>query len=288
MKNIYKLISGMAVLAAAISCDLNKTPVFDDADAFAAFGISSVSVDEDDQTVSIPVTIASINPMNVTVSYATEDGSAKAGENYSLTDESAVLVFDGKTRTQNIVININNLKGKYTGDLSFNVRLVSAGNLKVGADNVCKVTISDLDHPLASILGSYTCTGTDAGQGASEWTMNLTKDESDPTVVWMDYIVPLAASNGLDAHIYGTVSEDLKTITIPSGQSSNISSSGETLVFYNFLYDGGYYTSTESVVMTSETEGVFTSEDGICLASSTSVFGGGMIVQGTLKWTKNE
>lgn len=288
MKNIYKLISGLAILSVAASCDLNKTPVFDDADAFAAFDISSIGVNEDAGTVTIPVTIASVDPVATTVSYITEDGTAKAGTNYSLVDESAVITFDGKSRTQNIVININNLSGTRTGDLSFSVRLVSAGTLKVGGDNTCTVTISDLDHPLSSILGTYTCTANDIGLGEYEWEMTLTKDESDETVVWMDYIVPLAAQNGLDAHVYGNVSSDLKTITIPSGQGTNISSSGEQLIFYNFLYDGGYYTVNDSVVMTSETDGVFTTDDGMCLASSTSVFNGAVLEQGTIVWTKKE
>ena len=146
MKNIYKLISGLAMLSVAVSCDLNKTPVFDDADAFAAFDVTAVTVNEDAGTVSIPVTIASVNPMAATISYTVEDGSAKAGTNYSLVDESAVLVFDGENRTRNIEININNVD-EYTGNLSFTVRIISAGSLKVGAESECTVTIADLNHP---------------------------------------------------------------------------------------------------------------------------------------------
>ena len=49
MKNtIYKyLIPAAAALMTAVSCDLNEIPSFNDADAFAAFDVASVSVNED-------------------------------------------------------------------------------------------------------------------------------------------------------------------------------------------------------------------------------------------------
>ena len=110
MKKVYKYIACAFALSAALSCSkLNETPVFEDSESFAAFGQTSYSVKEDAGTISIPVTIASTDAKQVTVAYSVADGTAKKGTNYTLADEAAVLVYDGKTRTQNIVINITNI-----------------------------------------------------------------------------------------------------------------------------------------------------------------------------------
>ena len=232
MKKVYKYIACAFALSAALSCSkLNETPVFEDSESFAAFGQTSYSVKEDAGTISIPVTIASTDAKQVTVAYSVADGTAKKGTNYTLADEAAVLVYDGKTRTQNIVINITNIvttaeKSGYTGELVFTVTLENAGNLKLGHNKSCTEKIVDLDHPLAAILGQYKVVGSYYGGTAAEWTLTMDKDETDPTVVWIDkpgYFAVAAESWG-DFSVYGNVSEDLKTITIPCGQTCGVNS----------------------------------------------------------------
>ena len=281
MKKIFKTFCFAAALSAAFSCsNLNVTPAFEDSKSFAAFDVTSVTVDENAGTVSIPVTIASLEPKAVAVAYVVEDGTAKAGENYSLVDDSAVLTFDGKTRTQNIVINITDLAGKYTGDLGFTITLVKPGSLNLGASSVCTVKISDLDHPLADILGTYVVTATDFAQGDVTWEMTLTKDESDVTMVWIDYVCPLAKQGSMA--VYANVSEDHKTISIPCGQEVE-----DGLTFVEYEYDNGHYaTKTGSVDMVSTTPGVFTTEKGIGMIEGNSLYGGGVLIQGTTVWTK--
>ncbi len=279
--NLFKIFAGAAVLAALASCELNETPVFDDKDAFVAMDISSIAVDENAGTVSIPVTIASTNPMQTSVSYEVIDGTAKAGENYSLTDDSAVLLFDGETRTMNIVLNVIDKPGIADGDLTFEVKLVNAGgSLNLGANASCKVKIADLDHPLADILGTYTAAQEDFAQGAVSYTLTISKDDNDPTVVWISPICPLAAQVGMA--VYGNVSEDHKTINIPCGQTL------ETLVFGEYTYDNGhYFIESGNIVMTSTEPGVFTTEQGIGIIEGNSLYAGGVILQGTTVWTKN-
>lgn len=280
MKNIFKILAGTAFMTALAACSLNETPVFDDKDAFVAMDRTSIIVNEDAGTVSIPVTIASVNPMKTSVTYEVVDGSAKKGTNYNLTDESAVLLFDGESRTMNIVIDIENRPGKADGDLTFTVNIVGAGNsLNLGANASCSVKISDLDHPLADILGAYTVTAKDFAQGEVSWTMTLSKDDNDPTMVWIDAVCPLAAN--IPMAVYANVSGDHKTISIPCGQTL------ETFMFCEYTYDNGHYvTKTGSVTMTSETPGVFTTEQGIGIVEGNSLYGGGVILQGTTVWTK--
>ena len=282
MKNIYKIISGAALIAALASCDLNTTPEFDDADAFVAFDVTAVSVNEDKGTLSIPVTVASVNPMNVTVSYVTEDGSAKAGENYSLVDESAVLVFDGTTRTQNIEIKITDIDN-YTGNMTFNIRLVSAGSLKLGAESVCTVTIVDMDHPLASIVGDYTIVANDyfAGSTAS-WTMTFMTDPSDEYVIWIDGLCQgMSGYPDVDYRFFGnvTMAEDgqsVVSIALPCGQKAVSSVNGNDAVLWSF--DGEGVNNTGNITMTQTEPGVFTIEEGYGIGydagdGSVSLFG---------------
>lgn len=230
MKNIYKYFGCALALAAALSCTkLNETPVFDAADSFVAFDVAAVSVAENGGTVSIPVSVASIDPMAVTVAYEVVDGTAKAGANYSLVEASATLVFDGQSRNGNIVINVVDIAGKFDGDLTFTVNLVSAGSLKIGANKSCTVTIQDLDHPLSDILGLYTADGESYFNGPAKWEAEFIKDATDITKVWMRGLAPgFAYPTDL---IYGTVSEDHNTITIPIGQ----------MLPYNSTYNAYFY-----------------------------------------------
>ena len=180
MKRIYKYFACALALTGAFSCsDLNETPVFEDSKSFVAFSQTSYSVKEDAGTLSIPVTVASIDAKQVTVAYSVADGTAKKGANFSLADEAAVLVYDGETRTQNIVLNIVNIattaeKSGYTGDLDFTVTIESAGELDLGYNTTCTVKIVDLDHPLAAILGDYTAAGGFYTGTACEWAVKFT------------------------------------------------------------------------------------------------------------------
>lgn len=248
MKNIFKIFTFAVALGAAFSCSkLNETPVFETSKSYAAFDVTSVTVDENVGTVSIPVTIASIDPMSVAVAYTTTDGTAKAGVNYSLNDPSAVLAFDGQTRTMKIVIDIVNLAGEYTGDLSFTVSLVKPGNIDLGDSSTCTVKISDLDHPLAAILGTYTAAGTENWDGALKWDVTFAKDDNDISVVWLKNFVNFGRS------VYGNVSEDMTTITIPLGQSFayNASYTGKLVGFGPF--DGKLYYATEGNIVLTKT-----------------------------------
>lgn len=234
MKIVNKILISAMAAAAVISCDLNKTPCFEDSRSFAAFDKTSVVVDENAGSVKIPVTIASIDPKKVSVAYQAVDGSAKTGVNFRLKDAAAVLAFDGQKRTMEIEVDIIDIPGEYTGDLSFTLELVSAGSIDLGANSTCTVRIADLDHPLASILGGYEAKGEENWDGPLTWDVTFDKDPDDVTVVWINGLVP-----GIPISIYGNVSDDFSSIYIPLGQSGVYNSSYDWL-FVGFM-SGGYY-----------------------------------------------
>ena len=290
MKNIFKYIAGMAFAASLAGCNVNPLPKFDDADAFVAFDVTNISVNEDAGTVSLPISIASLDARKTTVSYELVDGTAKQGENFEGEDESAVLSFDGKSRTGNIVIKIKNDAGHYTGDLTFSVKLITAAGLNLGANSECSITIADLDHPLGPILGTYTATAEDYFAGATAtWTVTLMKDPNDTKVVWVDGFTSTfsGAYPGKDWRIYGNVSDDLKTITFPCGQTlaDKVGSNSVSL----WLFGGGSSVSQSGNVVFEATQTGFASENGCGMGYTSGSDGVSLydLLMPGIVWTRN-
>lgn len=253
MKKIFIFLNVIALGALVASCNLNTDPVFDDANAFVELGKASVTVAEDGGSISIPVTLASLNGVEEMVSYETVDGTAKAGIDFALADPTATLTFDAENRTQNIVINIINRAGEYTGDLSFEVKLAATGSLSAGMVTSCKVMITDNDHPLAAILGTYTCESLNYGKAPQSWETQILKDPDDVTVVHITAITPGCAAypSWGDWSYSGTVSEDKKTITFAAGQECEAWYQTESDTFALLTWaDGIYLYDDEDIVFT--------------------------------------
>jgi len=299
MKNLYKIlfVSALAVAAAACS-ELNTTPVFEESESFAYIVGSSYGLNENSGQVVIPVQIASISPVKTQVSYVITDGTAKKGVDYEDTNASAVLSFDGTTREQSIVINIFDRSGEYTGDLGFSVSLVSATGLKLSEESACSITIYDLDHPLAAILGEYTVSCHEHWQGDVTYTMSLTKDPKDVTVVWCNGICPMVAGASAYSPVYGNVTKDEETgkysIAFPGGQvmAKDFQGDGD-LILCETYYKGGYYVDdTATIEFTQTGDVVFESTNGMGVVTNSYVWQGGFVYGATTAegyktvWTK--
>ncbi|MGE0089104.1 MAG: Calx-beta domain-containing protein [Bacteroidales bacterium] len=221
MRNILKfLIIGVLVIIA--SCDnLNEVPEFSDSDAFVAFDKAALGINENGATLSIPVTLASISGMSQSVTYSVIDSTAKEGVNFTLVDASKTLTFDAENRTQNIVLNVIDNPGVFTGDLIFQIQLAEDGTVKPSAQNICEVKIYDLDHPLASILGTWTAKGTSYFNGETSWDILFEKDAEDVSIVWISNFV----QGGSGLAVYGIVNEDMTEIKVPAYQEIATSSS---------------------------------------------------------------
>lgn len=267
MKTIFKYIAGAVAVAALAGCNLNPLPTFDQADSFVAFDRGSVTVDENAGTVTLPLTIASVDPVKTNISYELVDGTAKQGVNYDSLDESAVVVFDGTERTGSIVISIKELAGTYTGDLSFSVKLVAATGINLGASNVCTVTINDLDHPLSAILGEYTSTANDYFDKVDvSWTVTLMKDPKDVNIVWVDGFSKsfVGTYPSYDYRFYGNVVKDddgtITGINFPCGQVFADKVNGNEAKLWAF--EGGNSVTTSGNISFEVTSNGFASANG--------------------------
>lgn len=221
MKKLYTIFLVSASAAMFVACQgLNNIPEFESTESFASFPLTAVALNENMGQVVIPVEIASIQPVQTVVSYKITDGSAKAGVDYKDTNSDAVLTFDGTKRSQDIVIDIFDRSGEYTGDLSFTIELVSAKDLKLSAEKTCTVKIQDLDHPLASILGEYSGSAVSSYDGAVSWTMTLVKDPDDVTMVWISGVTNeyLSASQMFYANVIFGDEDEILGLSVPAGQ----------------------------------------------------------------------
>ena len=226
MKNIIKyaiaLVAAGAVMA---SCDINKPDIFDDDNAFVAFDKGTMNITEAaGAKLSIPVTLASVAGIEESVSFKVVDGTAVAGTNFELLTVSGVLNFDAENRTQYIEFEILH-DGKFTGDITFSVEFVNTGSVQAGAENKCTVTIMDSDHPFSAVLGTYSVTGISGRAGGeATWTASISADPSDINRLLLTDFVDLGGS-GLEGALvyYGTIDDEMTTITIPIGQTATFS-----------------------------------------------------------------
>ena len=241
MKKIIHLFIIVLMGSMVASCHLNEMPTFDDKDVFAGFRSNSTNATEDCGTLLIPVNVTSLNGAATTVTYEFVNGSAKQGVDFEDASGTGTLSFGVGEFSKNITVKIINHPGVFTGDLKFSVRLKSAGDVKMGANNTISVTINDLDHPLSAILGSYSCKTGDAWGGDNEWTMTFMKDASDVSKVWIYNIFALDDWADMDTIFYGIVDEDMTTITIPLGQESEYKyRNGNPITLLGFDGESGY------------------------------------------------
>lgn len=229
-KNTTIVLAALAAVALA-SCN-NDQPEFNDKDAFVSFTDTKASIDENKATLEIPVQLSSLKGKEGSVDFEiTADKTAPAveGTNYTVANATRTLTFTKESNVQNIKLNIIDLAGTFTGDLRLNIKLKNAQGVNLGAESSFDVTIVDLDHPLAFMLGTFSASGTSQYNGAETWTVNIAKDDKDVNKVWITNMVLGASSAAYP--IYGTVNEEKTEIRIPAYQVIAKSSSYPAVLF---------------------------------------------------------
>ena len=234
MNKILVYLTILTSIALFGACNLNESPVFNDADAFVAFGGTSFSAEETDGVLEVPVRLTSLDGISTAVTFEVFDSTAVAGIDFELSGGATVLNFDGSDPVQNIEFNILPHEGEFTGDRVFGIALKSAGEANLGGNDTVYVTILDLDHPLSAILGTYTAVGTSYYNGTESWTVTITKDpEGDVSKVWISNLV--AGGSSASTPLYGVVNEEKTELKIPVKQTVAVSTSYPSILF------GGYY-----------------------------------------------
>lgn len=229
MKSIYALLAGTLLLA---SCADNEHPTFNDADAFAAFTNSAITVNENVEggELQIPVLFTSLAGMEKSVDFEIVDGTAALGVDFELVNSSYTLNFTKDAPTQYITIKVKD-NDTFGGDISFGINLKETEGINLGDSKSCTVKIIDNEHPLSFMLGTFTGNGESYFNGPTQWNLSIEKDEEDVSKVWISNMVP----SGTSEKVYGVVNDDKTEIRIPVGQTIAISSSYSSITLEGFV-----------------------------------------------------
>lgn len=158
MKNTYKLLYLLLMAVIITSCK-NEPIMFDNSKTFVAFAYTSASVNENANSVDIPVMVAAVKGSPaVTVGYeVVTDGisnPAIEGTDFTIVSESSLTFSEGTGYAFITVHPIDN--GILTGFKSFKLILTdNSKNYPNGAENEITVVIKDDEHPLFKWIGTY-------------------------------------------------------------------------------------------------------------------------------------
>lgn len=250
--NFKYIIAALALVAATASC---SRKIDFPADKFVTLDHYAYSVDETAQEVVIPVHIYHQDNNDVQVAVKLIADSAVEGTDYEIiSPESGVLSFTDGNDSLAIKIAIKPHVGTYTGTKKFGVQVTSTTEgVMHGEASAATVTIKDLDHPLASILGDYVATGVSASAGGqAQWLVSFSANEESVSKINVTNL------SWWDETLVGTVSDNLDVITIPFGQMY-VASGYETL-FCGYAA-GGFYNPSGNLILTKTETGWTQSTD---------------------------
>ncbi len=220
MKSIYRILAFAAAVAAFASCrevsEFQTVP-------FANLYKSTVSVDENVGSVTLPVKLSSVKgDKNTSVTFKINEGAAKEGVNFTVEPAGKVLNFNG-TDSLNITINVVDNPGVFTGSLDFEIELVSATNdYTIGGTSSTSVTIKDLDHPFSNLFGTFSGKVSGYFNGGYNASVQVLADPKDNSKVLVYNLDSYFAAYNYVAPNYnafsGTVNADKNKITLKAGQ----------------------------------------------------------------------
>ncbi|WP_421939882.1 Calx-beta domain-containing protein [Pedobacter sp.] len=173
---------------------------------------AATSVNEGDGTVTFTVTLNNAVQNAFTVDYATNNGTATAGSDYTLTN--GTLTFNagsaaGTTRTFTVPV-INDNVAETVENFSATLSNITGGVVLI-SNATASVNIIDNDAATASIIAGTT--GNEAGPVSGTFTITLSNPSATDTQ--LTYTLAGTATEGTDYTAIGT-----KTVTIPAGQTT--------------------------------------------------------------------
>ena len=210
-----------------------------DDDATPSVSIGNVSVNEADGTMTFTVTLSAASGQNVSVNYATSNGTATAGADY--TAASGTLTFAAGSTSQTITVNVAE-DTVFEGNETLNVTLSAPGNATIATgaavgtiiDNDAAPTIASVSAATAVEATSLVHTVTLSNASATTTTFSLSLTDGTATGGGVDYTSTLtnaAFSNGVT--IVGGV------VTVPAGVTSfsvTVPTSADTIDEANETY----------------------------------------------------
>ena len=172
---------------------------------------SSTTVSESGNSVSLKAGLSSASPLEVSVSYATANGSAVAGSDYE--SASGTLVFSAGETEKSLQVMISEDKLD-EADETFEVRLSSPSNATLGSPSKATVSITDNDKQPAVSLSS-------SSLSVSEDTASVTATARLDAASGQDVTVNYETTDG-SASAPSDYTAASGTLTFAAGQTSKV------------------------------------------------------------------
>ncbi|MCB0021130.1 MAG: hypothetical protein KDE09_25215, partial [Anaerolineales bacterium] len=135
LSNTVQIYSDNALAEHSVSADVVLPEV--------AFAVTSATVAETDGQVTLTLNLSNPNPYaDITVYYATADGTALAGQDYVAANSSVILA-PGQTQTTIQIVILHNVREEEPE--TFTVTLVAGGGVIPAGQITVTVTITDND-----------------------------------------------------------------------------------------------------------------------------------------------
>lgn len=232
--------------------------------SYRAFAYLHLATNED-VTLSVPIqTVAKtgVGSESTQVQFKVVEVVGKNGVDYTVEPASGVINTTVDTPAS-IVVTPTNKLGQYTGDYKLKIELtaVNGGDFTIGGSYSTTITIKDIDHPLAAILGEYAVQHVyfyNGGLYYGRYNMNLNPVDGNVNQVACTGINQMAADyNDSDGSfdVIGDVSEDMKTITFVCPQAVEFSTGNGTLELYHTEYSDGYQVLDDNIIYTATATG---------------------------------
>ena len=174
-----------------------------------SFSSSSRTVDEDSSTVSLTVALSGASGQAMTVDYATADGTAKAGSDYTAT--SGMLTFRSGEKSKTVSISITNDSIDENNE-TFTVSLSDPSGAMLGSADEATVTIIDDDPPPKISLSSASRT---VSEGAGRVSLTVRLSQGSGKSVKVDYATTDGTASSDSDYTAGS-----GTLTFAPGESS--------------------------------------------------------------------
>lgn len=188
-------------------------------------GSTTATTSEAVTTIQATAILSAASCQTVTVDYATANGSATAGQDYTAVSDT--LSFAPGETSKNISITILN-DDLNEADETFTLTISNPTESSLGTDQILTVTITDDDTPAVSIIQSFNTTIVQEGVFTDSYTVALTSEPTGTVTMTVQPIGEIDLGAGVSQAITLTFDpsnwETPQTVTVTAVDDSEIES----------------------------------------------------------------
>ncbi|MCQ2154956.1 MAG: hypothetical protein MJY55_03980 [Bacteroidales bacterium] len=245
MKNITKIILAATSIILTAACKEAEFVTYN----YVSLDARRAKINETCGTYKIGVSVH--NAEKCIVTYKVTDGTAKAGEDFDIVDETGALDPSGTLQITDgqgyIYVKVVDRSGVETGNKSFKINLLKAStkDVNLGSTTIINCTIIDADAAINKLIGSWAGEGGSPFEGVDKAKMSMyidVLDENDlsekaelfrkthpnANIAFSNVKFPdTGLESGTDFEVFGYFDENTNKLHIYANQAFNEYNFGE-------------------------------------------------------------